>query len=69
MDRVFTFDTTSQALWAEEIATNSEIPAEVVAAPGESKAKCGLALRTFEDRIEDLAEALRTEGVVFRLFP
>ncbi len=69
MERIFTFDTTSQALWAEETAVAREFPAEVVAAPSASQAKCGLALRTFEDRIEELAEILRAEGIAFRLYP
>lgn len=62
---LFTFDTTHMALWAEDTARERGIPAEVVPAPPEAKAKCGLALRTLPDRFEELAGALRQEGVSF----
>ncbi len=62
---LFAFDTTHMALWAEEVARERNIPAEVVPAPAELEAKCGLALATFPDRVEELRAALETEGVVF----
>ncbi len=65
---LFTFETTHMALWAEDTARERGIPAEVVPAPPEAKAKCGLALRTFPERAEDLAAAMRAEGIAFGTF-
>jgi hypothetical protein len=62
---LFAFDSTHMALWAEEVARDRHIPAEVVPAPAELEAKCGLALSTLPDRVEQLRAALETEGVVF----
>ena len=47
--RLFTFDTTHHALWAEEVAGERAIPAEVVPAPAEAGARCNLALETLPD--------------------
>ncbi len=68
-ERIFTFNTTHHALWAEDIAGDRAIPAEVIPAPAESKAKCSLALRTFPDRVADLERALEEEGVAFAVYP
>lgn len=62
---VFTFDTTHMALWAEEVAREEGIPAEIVPAPPEAKAKCGLALATLPPSVPDLETALGREGVAF----
>ncbi len=66
---IFTFNTTHHALWAEDVAGDRAIPAEVIPAPAESKAKCSLALRTFQDRFADLERALNEEGVAFAVYP
>ncbi|MEQ9399231.1 MAG: DUF3343 domain-containing protein [Longimicrobiales bacterium] len=67
MDRVtFVFDTTTAALWAEEVATTERIPCEVVPAPAESNAACDLALVTLPGHAEPLGRALSREGVVHR---
>lgn len=64
MDRpTFVFETTTAALWAEEVAQGRGIPAELVPAPSESRAKCDLALVTLPDRGEELGVALDEEGV------
>jgi len=68
-DKVFTFDTTHHALWGEDVAGQRGIPAEVVAAPAASRAKCALALRTLPDRFPDLERALNEEGVAFSIHP
>ena len=68
-ERIFTFDTTHHALWAEDVAGERGIPAEVIAAPAESRAKCALALRTLPDRFSDLEGALSEEGVAFSVYP
>ena len=67
-ERIFTFDTTHHALWAEDVAGDRAIPAEVIPAPAESKAKCSLALRTFQERFADLERALEEEGVAFAVY-
>ena len=63
------FDTTTAALWAEEVAGEHGIPCDVVPAPAESVAKCDLALVMPAARREELAEALARAGVVFRPWP
>lgn len=68
-EKVFTFDTTHHALWAEDVANERRIPAEVIPAPAESNAKCALALRTLPDRFTDLELALTDEGVAFAVYP
>ena len=62
---LFTFDTTHMALWAEDTARERRIPAEVVPAPPETKAKCGLALRTAAEHADALSAALGEEGIAF----
>jgi len=63
---VFLFDTTHHVLWAEEIALEAGIPADVVPAPPDrDEARCDLALETFRARASDLAVRLGEEGVVF----
>lgn len=62
----FVFDTTTAALWAEEVAEARRIPAEVVTAPAESKAKCDLALVTRPEHAPALEHALSEEGVPFQ---
>ena len=65
---LFTFETTHQALWAEDTANERGIPVDVVPAPPEAKAKCGIALRTLPTRTNELAAALRDEGIEFGTF-
>jgi hypothetical protein len=55
MAMIFTFDTTHHALWAEEIAREAGIPAEVVPAPPAARARCNLALETLPEEAERLA--------------
>jgi hypothetical protein len=62
---LFAFDTTHMALWAEEVAQEAGIPAEVVPAPPELEALCSLALLTLADRVEELRGALEEAGVAF----
>lgn len=67
--RLFTFDTTHHALWAEEVAGEAGIPAEVVPAPPGARARCNLALETLPEEVERLAGELDRAGVPFRLHP
>lgn len=64
--RLYLFDTTTAAMWAEDVALGRSIPAEVVPAPPGAEAKCGLALRTLDEHAGALEAALREEGVPFR---
>ena len=65
--RTFIFETTHHAMWAEDVAREQTIPAEVVPAPPEADAKCGLALRTEESQADELARALDKEGILYKL--
>ena len=65
---LFTFETTHLALWAEDTAHERGIPVDVVPAPPEARAKCGIALRTLPARNDELAAALCEEGVSFGTF-
>ena len=66
--RIFTFDTTHHALWAEEIARERSIPAEAIPAPAAANARCSLALETLPGDVERLSAALEEEGVAFALY-
>lgn len=65
---VFTFDTSHHALWAEEVARERQVPAEVIPAPPESGSKCDLALRTLPAEAPGLRKAFLDEGIVFKEF-
>jgi hypothetical protein len=65
---IFTFDTTHHALWAEEVAREREIPAEVIPAPAAANARCNLALETLPGDLDRLGKALSDEGVPFSLY-
>ena len=65
---LFLFDTTHHALWAEDVARKREIPAEVVPAPADAKAKCALALQCLAVNLIDLEGALTEEGVSFHRY-
>jgi hypothetical protein len=66
MAMIFTFDTTHHALWAEEIAREAGIPAEVVPAPPAARARCNLALETLPEEAERLAAELQAACVPHR---
>lgn len=65
---ILLFDTTHHALWAEDVARERAIPAEVVPAPADARARCGLALQVVPHRATDLEEALDSEGIPFRRY-
>lgn len=69
MHRLFTFDTTHHALWAEVVAGAAGIPAGVVPAPPGAHARCNLALETFPEELPRLAAALDAAGVPYTLHP
>lgn len=66
--RIFTFDTTHHAMWAEEVAREREIPAEVIPAPPAAHARCNLAIETLPEDVGRLSGALGEEGVPFALY-
>lgn len=68
-NRTFVFDTTNAALWAEELAREAGIPAEVVPAPEDAQAKCDLALITLGERAAELSRVLEDAGVTHRWWP
>jgi hypothetical protein len=65
---IYLFETTHQAMWAEDVAREQGIPAEVVGAPADAKAKCGLALRTVGAHCGALEVAMATQGIEFRAY-
>jgi hypothetical protein len=65
---LYLFETTHQAMWAEEVAREGGIPAEVVGAPADAKAKCGLALRTAGGHCRSLELAMEAHGIEFRVY-
>ena len=67
MNAILIFDTTHHAMWAEELARENGIAAEVVPAPEQAEAKCGLALEVLPDSIEQLTTVLDREGVPHRV--
>lgn len=67
-ERTFVFDTTTDALWAEEVAGGEGIPTDVVPAPAGSDAKCDLALVTLARFGDVLSDALMREGVPFKVW-
>ncbi len=68
MTRVLVFDTTHHALWAEQIATDLRVGAQVIPAPADAKAKCDLALEVLEEDAERLLASLREAGVPFAVY-
>jgi hypothetical protein len=66
---VFVFDSTHHALWAEQVALEAGLAAQVIPAPAETRARCALALETLPEDLGALAAALRRAGVEFGLHP
>jgi hypothetical protein len=62
---VYLFDTTTLALWAEEVALQRGLPAEVVPSPPGADDKCGLALRTPVAHGGTLEAAMNEEGIAW----
>jgi hypothetical protein len=66
--RILVFDTTHHALWAEQVALDRALGAQVMPAPADAEAKCDLALEVLEEDAVALMEALVGEGVPYRLY-
>ncbi len=65
--RTFVFETTHHAMWAEDVAHDQAIPAEVVPAPPDGGGRCGVALRTPVHRADELSRALDDERILYRI--
>jgi hypothetical protein len=65
---IYLFETTHQAMWAEDVAREGGIPAEVVGAPADAKAKCGLAIRSVGAHCRALELAMQAQGIEFRAY-
>lgn len=65
---LFLFETTHHALWAEQLALEHGLAAQVVPAPDRAKAKCGLAIETLPEDHERMVETLDEAGVPFEIY-
>ena len=66
--RTLVFETTHHALWAEEVARDLRLGAEVVPAPAAARAGCDLAIAVLEEDVAELLAELRERGIVVRVF-
>ena len=67
-NRILIFDTTHHAMWAEELAKEQNLAVEVVPAPEDVDAKCGMALEVLPDAFDNLQTILQKEGVPFKVY-
>lgn len=65
-DALFLFHSTTEVMWAEEVAREGGVPVEVVPAPKGVPDLCGLALRTSTVHAGALEGLLGKEGIKFR---
>ncbi|MCK5651579.1 MAG: DUF3343 domain-containing protein [Gemmatimonadetes bacterium] len=65
----FFFEGTDVVLWAEEVARERGIPAEVVPTPRGIKRRCKLSVCTEAARAQDFEEALRQEEIEYARYP
>ena len=63
----FYFSTSNVVMWAEEVATEQEIPIEVIPTRARREATCGLAIRTSPDWRERLESVFQEEGISFEV--
>jgi len=66
---VLTFEATHEAFWAEELAREEKVPAEVVPAPAAARAPCDLALETLPEDAERMEVILLDAGIPSERFP
>lgn len=67
MNHVLVFDTTHHAMWAEEVAKEHGMPVEVIPAPEDVDAKCGMALEVLPEAFQQLQDVLKTEGIPYKI--
>jgi hypothetical protein len=63
----FYFSTSNVVMWAEEVASEREIPIEVIPTRARKEATCGLAIRTSPDWRERLESVFEEEGISFEV--
>lgn len=63
----FFFKTSNVVMWAEEVATEKEIPIEVIPTRARKEATCGLAIRTPPDWQGRLEEVFQAEGIAYEV--
>lgn len=63
--KMYLFETTNLTMWAEDVARERSIPAEVAPAPPEAKDSCGLSLRTPAAHAPALEAAMEEEGIAY----
>jgi hypothetical protein len=68
MIAILVFDTTHHALWAEQVAVERRLGAQVIPAPADADAKCDLALEVLAEDADALAAALDEAGVTWRRY-
>ncbi|HSG67034.1 MAG TPA: DUF3343 domain-containing protein [Gammaproteobacteria bacterium] len=68
MSTILTFDTSHHALWAEQVATRQQLGAQIIPAPSEAKAGCGLALECLDEDVPALRQALQEQGVPYAVY-
>jgi hypothetical protein len=66
--RLFTFDSTHHALYAEQLAHDHGLAAEPVPAPPDAGALCDIALEFLPEEEERLRDVFRDAGVEFRVW-
>ena len=62
------FETTHHALWADEVAREMRLGAEIVPAPAAARAGCDLALAVLAEDLAQLLEALRERAIAVRVY-
>lgn len=65
---LLTFETTHDALHAEQLANDRRLGVQVVSAPAAAKAKCGLALECLPEDMTKLTAALTDASVNFGVY-
>jgi hypothetical protein len=55
-------------MWAEQVAGERRLGAEVVPAPADSNAKCDLALECLNEDLPVLRQALEEAGIPYRVY-
>lgn len=66
---ILLFDTTHHALWAESLALERGLGAQVVPAPEGSGALCAIALEVLPDDLAEAEAVLGAAGVEYRVQP
>ena len=66
--RTLVFVTTHHALWAEEVARDMRLGAEIVPAPAAARAGCDLALQVLDEDLAVLLDALRERAISVRVY-